>query len=131
VIDYRTSNFTTTADRYDVIIDLVGNHSLRDIRRVLAPKGTLVLGSGTGGRVLGPLGRMLGAVIQGAFTTQRFAPLASSPRSADLDVLRELIDAGTLMVSIDKTYSLIETAEALRHFGQQHARGKIVISVLR
>jgi NADPH:quinone reductase-like Zn-dependent oxidoreductase len=131
VIDYRTDNFTTAADRYDAIIDLVGNHSLREYRRVLEPKGTLVLASGTGGRVFGPLGRMLAAVIQGAFTRQRFAPLASSPRSADLDVLRELIDAGTLVVSIEKTYPLIETAEALRHFGQQHAQGKIVIAVLQ
>ena len=130
VIDYRTSNFTTTADRYDVIIDLVGNHSLHEYRRVLTPKGTLVLASGTGGRVLGPLGRMLAAVIQGAFTSQRLVPLASSPRSADLDVLRELIDAGTLTASIEKTYRLTETAAALRYFGEQHAQGKIVITVI-
>ncbi|MEQ1737812.1 MAG: NAD(P)-dependent alcohol dehydrogenase, partial [Rhodoglobus sp.] len=129
VIDYATENFTAGGQLYDVIFDLHANHSLRDTRRALAPRGTLVLSSGAGGRVLGPLGRMLAASVQGMITTQRLRPLAATASAADLDELRALIESGALTLPIEKTYPLAETAAALLHFGEEHARGKIVISV--
>ncbi len=129
VIDYTVSDFTAGDERYDAIIDVAGNRSLSDLRRVLAPRGTLVLASGAGGRVLGPIGRMLAASIRGMSTSQRLVPLAASTGAADLDVLSRFIDDGALTLSVEQAYPLAETAAALRHFGEQHARGKIVITV--
>lgn len=128
VIDYRTSDFTTSGE-YDVILDIAGTRSLRDIERALTPRGTLVLASGAGGRILGPIGRILTASLRGIFSRRSFRPLVSSTTTADLDVLSELIDAGAVTPAIERTYRLEQTAAALTHLGVEHARGKLVITV--
>ncbi len=129
VIDYSRQDFTAGDTRYDVIFDLVGKQSLARCRRALTPRGTLVLSSGGGGRILGPIGRLLAASLQGIVTTQRLRPLVAGARASDLDDLRALIESGVVTPSVERTYPLAETADALRHFGEQHARGKIAISV--
>ncbi len=129
VIDYTAENFATGDDRYDVIVDLVGNRSLAECRRALTRRGTLVLASGNGGRVLGPILRMLAAMLLGVFVTQNLRPLSSVASGADLEVLRELIDAGTITPAVGRSYPLAETAEAIRHFAEGHPRGKITITV--
>lgn len=129
VIDYTTDDFVDDSTRYDVIFDLVGNRKLGEYRRALTPRGTLVLASGAGGRVLGPVGRILAASLLSLFVRHKLRPLAATTKVADLDALRELIDAGTLRPTIERTYPLDECAAALRHFGEQHTRGKIAISV--
>lgn len=128
VIDYTTTDFTTSGE-YDVILDIAGTRSLRDIERALTPRGTLVLASGAGGRLLGPIGRILAASVRGMFSRRAFRPLVSATTTADLDVLSELIDAGSVMPAIERTYLLEETADALTHLGIEHARGKLVIAV--
>ena len=112
-----------------MIFDLVGNHPLSRLRRVLTPKGILVLASGNGGRVLGPIGRILAGAVQNTFVSQQIRPLSAAASAADLEELTTLIDAGKLRPRLERSYPLAEAADALRHFGEQHARGKIGISV--
>jgi len=129
VIDYTTTDFTTLDVRYDVIFDIAGNHSLKEMERSLTAKGTLVLASGSGGKLLGPVARILAASIRGMFASPSLKPLASSSNRADLAVLRDLIEANQVTPAIERTYSLEDVPAALTHFGIEHARGKIVISV--
>jgi len=85
VVDYGREDFTALAGGYDVIFDLIGNHSLTALRRSLTPGGTLVLSSGTGGRVLGPLGRILGALLLSPFVGQNLRIVAPTRGAASLD----------------------------------------------
>jgi len=129
VIDYTTTDFTLGTDRYDVIFDSIGNHTLGALRRVLVPKGTLVLSNGTGGRVLGPMGRILRSVALGPFVSQKLALISSKRSNATLGELRDLVEAGHVTPAIDRTYPLTEVAAAMRYFVDEHARGKIAISL--
>ena len=129
VVDYTREDFTTSGKRYDVILDLIGNHSLTEFRRALSRSGTLVLSSGTGGRVLGPMGRILRAFTLSPFISQNLRTFTASRGRVALDELRDLIEAGAVTPAIDRIHPLSETAEALRHFAEVHARGKIVITV--
>lgn len=129
VVDYTREDFTKSARRYDVILDLIGNHSLTECRRALSRTGTLVLSSGTGGRVLGPMGRILRALALSPFISQNLRTFTATPGQAALDELRDLIEAGDVTPAIDRTYPLSEVPEAIRYFAEEHTRGKIVISV--
>ncbi len=129
VIDYSRDDFTLGTTRYDVIFDLIGNHSLTDLRGALTPEGTLVLSSGTGGRVLGPMGRILTAVMISPFVSQKLSLFTQNGSSTTLDELRDLIEAGLLTSTIDRTYPLAEVPAALRYFVEEHARGKIAITI--
>jgi NADPH:quinone reductase-like Zn-dependent oxidoreductase len=129
VIDYSAENFTTGSKRYDLVLDLIGNHSLGDLRRVLTGKGTLVLSSGTGGRVLGPMGRILRAAMLNPWASQTLRTFAATLGHEHLDELRDMIEAGKVVPAIDRTYPLDRVPDALRYFAEEHARGKIVITV--
>ncbi len=131
VIDYTVEDFTTGEARYDVIFDVVANRSLAESRRALTRRGTLVLASGNGGRVLGPIPRMLAALVLGPFVTQNLRPLTAVASGADLEVLRELIDAGSITPPVDRSYPLAETPEAIRSFVEEQVKGKITITVAR
>ena len=79
VIDYTRDDFTAGEHRYDVIIDTGGNRRLSHLRRVLTPRGTLVIvGGETGGRWLGGFDRSLGAVLLSPFVSQKLSMLAST-----------------------------------------------------
>ncbi|MCU1441599.1 MAG: hypothetical protein JWP85_2596 [Rhodoglobus sp.] len=129
VVDYGRENFTLGTARYDLILDLIGNHTLTQLRGVLTPTGTLVLSSGTGGRVLGPMGRILAAAVTSPFVSQTLSLFTQSGTSKTLDDLRHLIESGQVTPAIDRTYPLAHVAEAVRYFADEHARGKIAISV--
>lgn len=129
VIDYNSEDFTAGEERYDVIFDLVGNHSLRDLRHVLTRTGTLVLSSGTGGTILGPMGRILRAMVISPFVTQKLVMFTASRNTDDLDALRDLIESGRVIPAIDRTYRLGEVPAAIRYFAEEHARGKIAVTV--
>jgi len=79
--------------------------------------------------VLGPIRRMLAAVLVGMFVTQNLRPLAAVANGADLEVLRQLIEAGTITPPVDRSYPLAETPEAIRFFVEEHVKGKITITV--
>jgi NADPH:quinone reductase-like Zn-dependent oxidoreductase len=131
VIDYTREDFTTTGQRYDTILDCVGNHSLSDRRRALTDTGTLVLVGGPDeGRWLGPLAGVLAAVVLSRFVSQNLVMiLASLSREGDLATLRDLMAAGTVTPVIDRRYGLTEVPEAIRYLEEGHARGKVVITI--
>jgi NADPH:quinone reductase-like Zn-dependent oxidoreductase len=129
VIDYTQQDFTRTGRRYDLILEMAGNRSLADLRRALTPKGTLVLVGGSGGRWFMGTGRTLRAVLVSPFVGQRLRSFLSKPRGEDLEVLKELIEAGKLTPVIDRTFPLSETAEAIRYVGERSTQGKTVITV--
>jgi NADPH:quinone reductase-like Zn-dependent oxidoreductase len=124
VIDYTQEDFTRSGQRYDLILEMAGNRSLADLRRALAPTGTLVLVGGSGGRWLMGTGRTLRAVVVSVFVRQRLRSFLSKPRGADLVVLKELIEAGKVMPVIDRTFPLSQTPEAFRYVGEQSTQGK-------
>ncbi|MER6954272.1 NAD(P)-dependent alcohol dehydrogenase [Streptomyces sp. NPDC000618] len=135
VVDYAQEDFTDGRVRYDVILDNVGNRPLSWLRRALAPSGTLVAnGGGSPGHVFGAVGSMLRLVAADAFARQRLRPILPSapagPTHEDLLAVAALIEAGTLTPVVDRTYSLADTAEGVRHVERGHARGKAVITVL-
>jgi NADPH:quinone reductase-like Zn-dependent oxidoreductase len=129
VIDYTQENFTAGRQRYDVMFDAVGNHSLSACRRVLNPKGTYVVVGGPDGRWIGGLARSIRAPVLSWFVSQNLVMFLARLRRQDLQSLSELVEAGTVVPVIDKRYGLSEVPEAIRYLEEGHARGKVVIAV--
>lgn len=129
ILDYAVEDFAD-GTRYDVIIDIGGNSALRRLRRALTHKGTLVIVGGEGGgRVTGGIGRQLRAVVLSMFIGQRLTMLISTENYADLERLTVLIEAGSVVPSVDRAYPLSDAADAMRHLVAGHARGKIAITI--
>jgi NADPH:quinone reductase-like Zn-dependent oxidoreductase len=124
VIDYTKEDFTQGEPRYDLILDNVASHSFAEYRRVLEPGGTLIPSSGHAG-----MGYVLKAFLLSLFVRQQGRPFVSTPNQVDLITLKELVEAGRVTPTIDRTYPLRETAEALRYLDQGHAQGKVTIVV--
>ena len=129
VIDYRTTDFTLTESHYDVIFDLVGTRRVKDLLPVLAPKGTLVMASGSDNRWIGPLARVLGGLIRSVVIKKRIVAFAATTKKSDLEALTKLIESDQIAPQISATFELEEVPEALRKQGQGHAQGKTVITV--
>jgi NADPH:quinone reductase-like Zn-dependent oxidoreductase len=132
VIDYTREDFTQCGQRYDLIFQLAGTRSPSECRRVLAPKGTLLLSSGESeGRWIGPVDRIIKALALSPFVSQKMASFTVKPNKEDLGFLKQLIETGQLAPVIDRTYPLSETPEAIGYLENGHARGKVVITVPR
>lgn len=130
VIDYLRDDFTTTAERYDLILDMAGNRSLSKLRRALTHSGTLVIiGGEEGGRWLGGTDRQIRALLLSPFLQQSLRTFVAKESADDLLVLKELIESGKVTPVIDRTYELGEAAEAIRDLDEGRARGKLVLSV--
>ncbi len=127
VIDYTREDFTRGGPRYDFILDNVGNHSPSDMRRALTRDG-LVQPNG-GGHSGGALGPVVRAFVASLFVRQQMRPSVKFQNLADLQVLKELIEAGKVTPVIDGTYPLRETPRAIAHVAAGHARGTVVIAV--
>lgn len=130
VIDYTREDFTREAQHYDVIFDLVTNHSLRACMRILKPKGVYI-GAGVLGRpsMIGILSLLIIAPLFSRFVSQNVNVLLARRSKEDLALMQELMKAGTVTPVLDKSYRLSEVPEAIRHLEGKHARGKIVIIV--
>jgi NADPH:quinone reductase-like Zn-dependent oxidoreductase len=131
VIDYTKQDFTTTTERYDVIIDNVGNRSLSDVRRVLKPDGKYVLIGGGGSedhKWVGPLGRIVQMLAVSPFVSQDIRFFLARTNRDDLQVLADLIEAGSVTPVIDRRYPFTETAAAIRYLESSRARGKVVVT---
>lgn len=129
VIDYNQEDFTRSANRYDVVLDNVGNHSMSECRRVLTSNGTLIPNNGTsGGRWVGTMGRIARALLLAPFVSQRLRLFVSVPKREDYTTLQELIESGKVRPVIDRTYPLSEVPEAMRYLEAGHASGKVVIT---
>lgn len=133
VIDYTKEDFTKTDERYDVIYDLVNNHSFAERRRVLKPGGICVLagvgGSGMRKEILVNLGSSLGAALRSKFSKEKFVSFGVDINKKDLGVLRDLTQSGKITPALTKTYPLTETAAAYKYLETGHASGKIAITI--
>ena len=129
VIDYTREDFTRGGERYDLLLDIAGNRSLWAYRRIMEPHGTLVMVGGRPGRWLGGLDGMLMAKALSRLVSRRMLGFLARHSDADRVVLKELIEAGRVTPVIDRTYSLAETAQAIRYLEEGHAGGKVVITV--
>lgn len=125
VIDYTMQDFTKAGQRYDLILDNVGNRSFSEMRQALTPQGKIIPNSGYGG-----MRYVLKAYMLAPFMRQQGAMVESKANAADLDVLKQLIEAGKLTPIIDRSYTLADTADALRYLETEHARGKVTITVV-
>jgi NADPH:quinone reductase-like Zn-dependent oxidoreductase len=132
VVDYTREDFTRSDQRYDLIFDLVANHSFSACRRVLGPRGMLVA-AGVGGADGRGFGRRLGRVLTGLlisrFASQKFAFFVARLNQADLVTLGGLLESRKVTPVIDSRHRLSETSEAFRRLAEGHARGKIVVTV--
>jgi NADPH:quinone reductase-like Zn-dependent oxidoreductase len=130
VIDYTKDDFTRSRQRYDLILDIAGSHSLSARMRVLEPNGTLVsVGSAKLGGTLSIMAGLLESAVRSRLGSRKMPFFLAKNSKQDLIVLKELIEAGKVRPLIDRTYPLTETAEALRYLEAGHARAKVVITV--
>jgi NADPH:quinone reductase-like Zn-dependent oxidoreductase len=131
VIDYTEEDFTQGGQRYDFILDNVGNHSLSATRRALTPTGKLQSNGGghADGRWIGLLGPVIKVLVSSLFARRQLGPSTKFQNRADLVVLKGLIESGKVSPVIDGTYPLSATAEAIGHVGAGHARGTVVITM--
>jgi NADPH:quinone reductase-like Zn-dependent oxidoreductase len=125
VIDYTQEDFTNNGQHYDLILDNAAYHSIFDYKRSLSPRGIYVMVGGSTARIfqvmiLGPLISMTGSKKMG---------LMIHKPNKDLAFMKELLEAGKVVPVIDRRYTLSEVPEALRYFGEGHAKGKLVITL--
>lgn len=126
VIDYTREDFTRNGQRYDLILDVQGHHSIFDYKRVLTRKGHYVMVGGASALIfqvmfLGPLISVTGSKKMGL--------LLHKPNAHDLDFMKTLIGTGRVTPIIDKCYSLNDVAEAFKYYGEGYVKGKVVITI--
>lgn len=126
VIDYTREDFAADGDRYDLIVTIAGDRRISDYLRALAPGGTYVCIGGSGRQLAQSI--FLGPWLS-ATRKLKVAALSAMPNMTDLLTVKELVEKRKIVAVIDRTYRLDETAEALRHYGERHTHGKIVIRV--
>jgi NADPH:quinone reductase-like Zn-dependent oxidoreductase len=132
VIDYTRENYTEGEERYDVIIDNVGNHPLLANKRVLSPEGRYILIGGGGpdaGNWIGPLAGPVKMFVLSPFVSQEMRFFVAQLTAEDLALMGELIEAGTVTPVIDRRYPLSEVPAAIAYLEEGHARGKVIITV--
>lgn len=129
VFDYKKEDYTDSGEQYDLIVDMVGNHSLLANRKVLTPEGRLVIVGGEKGDWIGPLLRPLNALILGPFVDQEFVMILAQLKQEDLTTLAEFMSEGKVTPVIDRTYPLSETPAAVGYSEDGHARGKIIVTI--
>ena len=130
VVDYTSSNFTSTHRRYEVILDLVGNHPLAACRKILTQTGVYVVVSGPKtGKLLGPVKRTVAAKAKFALASQRAVAFTANLTAQDLQTLIDMMQSGILRSVIDRRYPIRDTSDAIRYIEQGHAHGKVLIDV--
>lgn len=129
VIDYTQENYTESGKQYDLIVDMVGNHSLLANKRVLSPDGIFVMVGGASGNWLSPLMGPIKAFLLSPFVKQDFGMMLAKFNQDDLAMLADLMRDGKLVPVIDTSYPLSEVPAAIRYSEEGHARGKIIIEL--
>lgn len=129
VLDYAVDDYADGSTRYDLVIDVAGNPSVRRLRRALTRSGTAVIvGGEDSGKLLG-MSRQLRAVLTSPFVSQRLTMAVAKERASDLLRLTPLLESGAVVPSIDRTYPLEQAPEAMARLEAGEVRGKIAISV--
>ena len=130
VIDYTRDDFANGTDHYDLILDIAGNPTLSRLRRALTPTGTAVIvGGEEGGNLTGGMNRQFRALALSPLVRQRLTMLTPKEHATVLERLTELIEAGQVTPSIDRTYPLERVPEAMRQLEAGDVRGKIAITI--
>ena len=130
VIDYTTHDFTKGDQRFDLILDCVGNHSFSDCCRVLNRRGTLVPAGGkTDNWMIKPIASMVSAMVHSIFVSQKQVSIFAKMNQPDLLAINELLVSGKVTPVIDRTCALHEVPDAIRYLEQGHARGKVIMSL--
>ena len=124
VIDHKKEDFCKGDQRFDLILDNVGNRSFSDMKKVLTHEGMIIPNSGHGGMkyvikafALAPFSRKIGGMK------------IADPNSRDFNVLRDLLESVKIAPVVDKVFSLEETSEAYRYLESGKVKGKIVITI--
>jgi NADPH:quinone reductase-like Zn-dependent oxidoreductase len=130
VIDYTQENFTERQERYDIILDNVGNHGFFALEKVTKPDGVIVIVGGSKSNPwLGPISRVAWSKIAGHFVEPKLPFFIAQINKPDLELLAGWAREGKLRSVIDRRYPLEKTGAALEYLGEGHARGKVVVSL--
>jgi len=132
VIDYTKEDFTTSDQKYDVILDNVANHSFSEYRKVLTPNGKLVMIGGGSANEQGWVGKMmkpLKALALKPFVSQQMGMMMAEMNQSDLQYFAEMMQSGKLKPVIDRTYKLSEIQQAIAYVEEGHARGKVILTI--
>lgn len=129
VIDYTQENFTQSSQKYDLLYDIIGNQPLTACLRILNAEGKMILAGGSGGPILGPIGRMIRAALLSRFVSQKLDFYIAEDSGEDLNFMKELIEAEKVKPVIDQCYKLEDVPDAIHYLEQGHARGKVVITM--
>ena len=129
VIDYTQEDFASGPERYDIILDNVGNRSISDLRSVMQPNGALVIVGGPKGDWIGPMTGVLKAAVVQPFVDQKLGFFIARLNRDDMKFLGELMQAGKITPVIDRRYPLGEAAKAMEYLEAGRARGKVIVSL--
>jgi NADPH:quinone reductase-like Zn-dependent oxidoreductase len=130
VIDYTQADFTEGSEKYDVIVDNIGNHPLSNLRRVMTEEGRdVIVGGSSEGKWLGPLTLVMKGRMYSKFVKQEFLFFLAEVTPADLDLLSGMMRDGKITPVLDKTYPFSELPEAIRYLETGRARGKVVVTI--
>ncbi len=129
VFDYKNEDYRDSGEQFDLIVDMVGNHSLLSNRKVMPEHGRLVIVGGAKGNWVAPLLRPIAAMLVQPFVSQEFPMIIAELKKEDLVVIGELMASGDVTPVIDRRYRLHEVPEAIRYSESGRARGKIIISL--
>lgn len=130
VVDYTKEDFTGGVQRYDVILDTIGNHPLSRVKRAMEPDGTFVaIGKSEMGDWIGPLSFLASLIATSSIGRHKMVPLLAKVKQADLEVLAGMLESGQITPVVDRQYELADVADAIRYIEEGHARGKVTITV--
>jgi NADPH:quinone reductase-like Zn-dependent oxidoreductase len=133
LVDYTKEDFSSSVESYDVIVQTAGNYSLKQLRKVLATDGTLVVAGDSSGvkAVFGMsfIFRIINSLVITRFSNQQVPPFLAKSSKQDLVTLSRLIESTEVKPVIDRTYSMEQVAEAVAYLEAGHARGKVVITI--
>ena len=130
VIDYTKEDFTRSGKRYDLLLDIAGNRSWRDCKRVLNPQATFVIvGGPKSNRVIGPLGHVIKIRLAALGASQKTVFFVANFNRDDLLVLKNMFETGQVKPVVEQTYPLCEISKAMRHLGTGHAKAKIIVTM--
>ena len=129
VIDYTSEDFARSSQRYDVVLDTIGNRTLRDLRRALTPKGTLVVAGGGSGKWFRPMALLVKTAVVSPFVSQQLRSVMAVVTTENLETLAALVTSGDVVPLVDRKYDLGEASAAVAYVEEGHARGKVIITI--
>lgn len=130
VIDYTKEDFVNLPERYDVVLDNVGNKSPSESQRVLAPQGRSIgVGAPHDLSIIGLLAGAVTAMRLSMFSDRKVTSFVAKASADDLAFIGNLFVSGELTPVIDRVYDLSESADAMRYLEEGHARGKVIVKV--